>query len=277
MAGEDVTYAEDVIYEACGLLAARHNRFLTDAAIAMTKGYQTVRRRQIEDLYLGSYGIDMADFLSKGANYPTAAKRQSLLDQIDEYDLECEFLVAGFGPGINVPEIFQICNPGRYLPQGLLGYWAIGSGKVNAISYLARRNQNARLGFETSLYNAIAAKKLAERADGVGSPTSVYVIEASKPDVRWIKQPQLRAIVDIWNKEEAFIRPVNLKDRIKEIVPEPEQLPTLSETTPSSAELTPKPTQELSTPGKAESALETQNQDPWNLNSPFSTGAKLST
>src|SRR5579862_1790759 len=165
IAGDDVTYAEDVIGEAVALMDARHIKGLSDAALSTTKAYQNTRKIQIEQQFLSSYNIDLDAFLAKGPDFPTSSKRQSLIDEIEKYDLGCEFLVSGFMPGGKSPYIFQVCNPGRYVPQSLLGYWSIGSGNVNAITYLARRGQFSGLDYETSLYNAIAAKKLAEKAE----------------------------------------------------------------------------------------------------------------
>jgi len=234
MAGDDVTYAEDIISIACGSLEAKPTKSLPDAASAMTRAYQITRRRLIEDLYLSAYGLDMDGFLAKNADYPTPTKRQSILDEIDKFDLGCEFLIAGFSPNLDLPYIFQVCNPGRYIPQSLLGYWAIGSGTVNAITYLARRNQHGTHDLEASLYNAIAAKQLAEKAAGVGKNTVAYIMEFGKTEVRWLKQNEIKDISTMWIDEESDVRPANLSDRMKIILNPPQQsallaMPSVSE------------------------------------------------
>jgi hypothetical protein len=234
MAGDDVTYAEDVISEAAIQLGLKPTNSLADAAAAMTHAYQTIRRKQIEDSYLSAYGLDMAGFLAQSADYPTPTKRQSILDEIDKFNLGCEFVVAGFSPTTAVPYIFQVCNPGKYIPQSLLGYWAIGSGEVNAITYLARRNQHANDALESTLYNAIAAKKLAEKAAGVGKTTVAYIMEFGKTEVRWVKPQEIEDISIMWESEESYVRPTNLRDRMKTILNPPQQsalpaMPSVSE------------------------------------------------
>jgi hypothetical protein len=81
MAGDDVTYAEDVVSGARTILESKPSHELKDVALAMAKAYQAVRRSQIEEQHLSSYDLDMASFLAKGPDFPTPAKRQSILDR----------------------------------------------------------------------------------------------------------------------------------------------------------------------------------------------------
>lgn len=218
MAGDDVTYAETVITTAQQLIASKSTRELRDAAFSVGRAYQIVRRNVIEEEYLSPYNLDLDSFLSKGPDFPTASKRQSVLDEIAGFDLSCTFLVAGFSPSNSNPCIFEIVNPGKYVPRSSVGYWAIGSGDINVITYLARRNQKGSTDFATSLYNAIAAKKLAEKASGVGQNTHVYILEAGINGIKWVNSPQIAQIEEMWEKEEAHVRPSNLAKRVGEIV-----------------------------------------------------------
>jgi hypothetical protein len=221
LAGDDIAYAEDVITRARNNLKERSTTSLSDVVISITKAYKSVRIEQIEEQFLGSYNMDLSEFLAKGPDYPTPTRRQSLLDEIEKFDLGCEFLVAGFSSPTSGPYVFQIVNPGRYVPHSLVGYWAIGSGNINAITYLARRNQGTHSGFERSLYNAIAAKKLAEKAEGVGTKTTVYVLKRGENKVEFLKKGIIDAIVQMWEDEEAKVQPSNLKARIKAILNPP--------------------------------------------------------
>jgi hypothetical protein len=223
IAGDDVSYAEDVIALAVETCAGRASRNLADAAFSTTKAYQSVRREQIEQELLSSYNLTIEEFLGKSPDFPTPTKRQSLLDEIDHFDLGCEFLIAGFGDNRESPQIFQVKHPGRYVSRSLVGYWAIGSGSINAITYLARREQRVSRDFETSLYNAIAAKKLAEKADGVGEDTIVYVVQYGVKGVAWQEQEQVEEIVTMWRDEESLVRPANLESRVKQITQPPQQ------------------------------------------------------
>jgi len=221
LAGEDVTYAEDVIEQARKNIKSRGVSSQIDAVWSMVNAYKSIRIEQIEQRYLSSYNITVAEFLAKNPDFPTPTKRQSLLDDIDKFDLGCEFLVSGFPPTGSNPCIFQITNPGRYVPQSLQGYWAIGSGDANAITYLARRNQSDLRPFASSLYNAIAAKKLAEKAQGIGPDTIVYIMKHGGTQVEFLTTSQVDAIIKMWNEEEANVQPANLEDRVKKIMTPP--------------------------------------------------------
>ena len=107
-----------------------------------------------------------------------------------------------------------------------MGYYAIGSGDVNAVTYLARRNQHSICSFEESLFNAVAAKKLAEKAQGVNEVTVVLVMEAGNPKTKWLSPTQVKDIVKIWDEEESNIRPKDFKVRIKKIA-NPAELQTV--------------------------------------------------
>ena len=221
-AGDDVTYVEDVIGEARKIVAQGTQATGTAASNAMVQAYQAIRRQRIEETYLKTYGWDMAEFLRQGPEVPTASHRQYLLNEIDKFDLGCQFLVLGFStPTSKYPQIFEIDNPGRYVPRNIAGYAAIGSGWVNAFTYLARRNQGTSTHLGVSFYNAVAAKRLAEKALGVGGDTAAIIIERGQESVRWVGVNEVNAITTIWLNEEANIRPKDLDSRVQAILNPP--------------------------------------------------------
>jgi hypothetical protein len=219
-AGE-ITYAENVIDEAQRLLS-QETVTAKKAATAMTQSYQSVRRARLEEQYLGTYGWTMQQFLEQGPDVPSPTHRQYLLDSFDRYDLGCQFLVAGFSAhDSQFPTIFEVDNPGIYVDRSIVGYAAIGSGANSAITYLASHSQQNIDPLWISLYNAIAAKRVGERAPGVGNETTALILSRGQDhpeDVRWLQQEEATAINDIWEKEEANIRPHNLEQRIRSVI-----------------------------------------------------------
>lgn len=234
-AGADVSHAESV------MILARHKggggkgTNITDPGPHMVEAYQEVRRKQIEQLYLGTFGWTMTDFLQQGPDVPTPAQREYLLNEMVRFDLGCTFLVSGFSsPVSRRATIFEVHNPGQAIPQLITGYSAIGSGSLNAVAYLARRSQGDIMTLEESLYNAIAAKKLAEKALGVGGETEVIILERDKEDVDFLTGTQITEITKIWNDEEAYIRPRHLENRIAEILKPPAKSTEIANAKPAS-------------------------------------------
>lgn len=218
-AGNDISALQLVIGPASRAVKSKEDADESRVAIELVKAYQFIRRKQVEDQILSPFGIKIADFLKEGAKYFPPAQYSQLFYQIETFDLGFEILVAGFAKGrLTKPSIFHIQNPGTLRPDELLGFAAIGTGALNAISYLATKEQTPFDSFELSLYNGIAAKAMAEKALGVGPKTMVVYLEAGQENAKLLRDEQVRAIRKIWKKGEADVRPRNLQEKVKEIL-----------------------------------------------------------
>jgi hypothetical protein len=175
-------------------------------------------------MYLGTYGWTMQEFLQQGPDIPSAAHRQALLDAFDRYELGCQFLVAGFSSlSARHAIVFEVNNPGVYVNRSLINYSAIGSGSSNAIAYLSRQDQASTTPLSVSVYNAIVAKRLAEKAPGVGPETTAVILnrgQQSDHDVRWLSS-EVEDITRMWRQEEADMRPRELNNRMAAILNPP--------------------------------------------------------
>ncbi len=137
-------------------------------------GYQKARRKKIEELYLNPRGLSLDRFLEQG---------QSLLPQvamvIDEqlatYDYELEVLVAGVDS--EGAHIYKIENPGTAECFDTIGYHAIGSGEPHAIYSLVDCGHIHGATLQQCMWSVFEAKKLAERAPGVGVRGDFAIIE----------------------------------------------------------------------------------------------------
>jgi hypothetical protein len=218
-AGDDITHAMEVIHTA--QVALREEKGTLSAAVvsdAVSGAYHLIRKKQIEDIYLKTYDLTMGQFMREGKGYFPEIFHLDLLNDIKRYDLGCQFLVTGFESERSLfPNFFIVENPGTVSAYDEFGYAAIGSGSVNALAHLSRRNQRENTCFEQTLYNVIAAKRLAEKASGVGAQFTLVMQErgmaAQMPDLS-----KVTAIADIWRKEEEQFAPPDLINRIAEIM-----------------------------------------------------------
>jgi hypothetical protein len=220
VAGDDISLVDRIIIQARRIIRDKDNKYSSANVEAATReAYQAVRRGQIQDIYLSSYGWTIDQFLTQGHQVFPQNHYLSLLYEIERLNLQCQLLVSGFSSrqpdGLN---IFEIHNPGVLVPRfPLLGYAAIGSGTSNAIAYLARRDQNMGSSLAETIYNGIAAKHLAEKALGVGKDTVVMIVEPKKEKPTFLGYEQMRAIDKIWT-EEADIRPKEIQPRMEAIL-----------------------------------------------------------
>jgi len=223
-AGQDVSLAPDIIADAARALARTRaeNPGVNSKQVseAIKNSYQTFRRTRITDLYLSSYQWTLEYFLQNGLSLLGSSDFTSLRYQIDQYDLQCSFLVCGFdNDKTKSPKLFQIDNPGYLTPRTITGgYAAIGSGASNAVSYLDWRKQSTLTSLAISVYNGIAAKSLAESALGVGPGTAVVICEKGRERWRILSDDERNGIKDIWLNEEAKVRPRNMESRLNKIL-----------------------------------------------------------
>ncbi len=219
LAGNDVSMATPIIGTTRAKLQDSKDYSDSGVAGAIVDVYQQYRRQQIRHTFLSSFGWTLDEFLARGrASFPEG-HYLNLLYEIERFDLGCQFLVSGFrSKEALIPSMFFVNNPGVIIPDELTGYSAIGTGASNAISYLDRREQRAWLPLAESVYNGVAAKVLAEKALGVGTKTTVLIMERGIEEPTWVEDEQIEAIKEIWNKEEADIRPNNLKTRVSKIL-----------------------------------------------------------
>jgi hypothetical protein len=219
VAGDDITHARAVVGAA--QRALKDNKDTKKPSLVldvMTDSYHLIRRRQIEHRFLKTYDMSMEDFKAKGKKVFPESHHLNLLYEIERFDLGCQFLVSGFSSNSSKhPCFFMVENPGVASIYDDFGYCAIGSGSINAMAHLARRDQNWSTTYERSLYNGIAAKHLAERASGVGPDFTVVVEECGSATSYFPEDHITKAIAEIWKEEESVI-PRNLDQRIADIL-----------------------------------------------------------
>jgi 20S proteasome alpha/beta subunit len=94
------------------------------------------------------------------------------------YNLGLELLIAGIdGAGVNIA---VIANPGQIVALKKLGYAAIGSGAIHALSMFHLGGQDAQMSVAETLVNAYRAKCAADVAPGVGRETDMAIVSATE-------------------------------------------------------------------------------------------------
>jgi len=122
------------------------------------------------------------------------SQQQNVIQDWQQYDSGIEMLVSVFHPN-GSPLLFLVGpvdgNGGWVHPCQYPGYWAIGSGARNAISWLNYRQQQLGLRPLQSTYHAYEAKLMSSMAPTVNKNTEIavafadreYVLRADRPEV----------------------------------------------------------------------------------------------
>jgi len=138
------------------------------------EGYQSARRKKIEELFFSPRGLTIERYLAEGRNLiPEVAM---LLDQhLETYDYEVEVLVAGVDN--DGAHIYGIYNPGTTECFDALGHHTIGSGESHAAFSLIDGGHTHGGNLQETMFVVYEAKKVAERAPGVGHAEDFATIE----------------------------------------------------------------------------------------------------
>lgn len=141
--------------------------------------YQERRKEEIIENFLIPRGFkDFASFYQAQQHLlPDLAL--TIQTQIERYNYGLQILVAGFNGG--TAHIYEVNDPGTSRCFDSIGYHAIGSGLPHAMYTLISRNCNRDMSIEDALLIIYEAKKMAERAPGVGSnATDLCIINSTK-------------------------------------------------------------------------------------------------
>jgi hypothetical protein len=93
--------------------------------------------------------------------------------QTYQYVLQCEFLLIGFDTP-SEPHIYKIDQDGAYSLCDSTGFAAVGSGGWLAFLEMTKYAYSVHVGLNTAIPRVYFAKKVAERAAGVGRLTDIY-------------------------------------------------------------------------------------------------------
>lgn len=144
-----------------------------DIVEIIRKSYEEVRKKKMEEDILGKIGLSLKDFYA--GNQVISPQIVNLtVDAMAKYNYNLIILVAGVDD--SGPHIFRIDNPGRADPFDSIGYCAIGSGDLHAISTFIANDYDPNLDLDHIAAMTYEAKKRSEKAQGVGEESDLYII-----------------------------------------------------------------------------------------------------
>jgi len=219
MAGSDVTIASAITNRVLTKLVEKADSLeITDLISAFKEAYQEQLQTRATDLHLSRLKLTMEEFRTKGRRQLGSDVFDMLCDKIARVSFDLEFLVAGFdryGEG----HIFVISNPGVEDIYDRPGFWAIGSGRMSALSMLFYRGQRVITSLEQTVYHVCEAKFMAESATDVGKRTFLYIVSPPQKNkiVKW--DPSIDgSIRSAWEQEGAPKIPNGIIEKIKQTI-----------------------------------------------------------
>lgn len=165
--------------------------------------YQRIRKREIKEKILNPRGFsDFEDFY-KAQQVLNPDIVMTIQNQIDSYDYGLEILVAGRSG--NTAHIYGISDPGTSKCFDAIGFHAIGSGQPHAINTLIARGCHQDTSLQEALLIVYEAKKIAEKAPGVGANITDICIMTPKGIIEFPRNKidQLHEIYERWLRRES--------------------------------------------------------------------------
>ena len=165
--------------------------------------YQEIRKREITEKYLIPRGFDSFPDFYQAQRMLNPEITQRIQFQIEEYDYGLEILIAGIEKG--EAHIYEIFDPGTSKCFDSIGFHAIGSGVPHALNSLIARGCNQGTCPEECLITIFEAKKMAEKAPGVGCTlTNICFLCPKKGIVEFPqdKYDKLEQIFEGWVKDD---------------------------------------------------------------------------
>jgi hypothetical protein len=158
--------------------------------------YKQVRHQEIQDRVLGPRGIEDIEHFYHMQNHLNPDVAFGIQSQIDKYDYGLDILVAGATS--TAAHIYGIQDPGTSQCYDAIHFHAIGSGTPHALNALIARDCHQGFTIENAILAVYEAKRLAEKAPGVGSVTDMCIVSGA--GINTIPREQINEIEPIFQK-----------------------------------------------------------------------------
>lgn len=164
--------------------------------------YQRIRKSEIKEKILNPRGFNGFEDFYQAQRVLAPDILLMIQSEIDRYDYGLEILVAGISQGI--AHIYGISDPGTSKCFDAIGFHAIGSGLPHAINTLIARGCHQGISLQEALLIVYEAKKMAEKAPGVGANITDICIMTPKGIIEFPRDKisQLHKIYEKWVRKE---------------------------------------------------------------------------
>jgi hypothetical protein len=170
----------------------------TDIVLALRRGIGKYKREFAEAHVQSRLGITYDEFRTSGKSTLPEDLYRDVAWEIKNHYSNAELIVAGFLPPaslcqevseregrrvVGTPYIFKVSGDSALTCDD---FATIGSGGALAEASLLHRSQNLNHSLARTLYQVYEAKRLSERADGVGAKTRLIILY--QDSIRYIKE-----------------------------------------------------------------------------------------
>jgi 20S proteasome alpha/beta subunit len=192
---------------------------ISEVIECIKKCFANLRQRDIEERILKPKGFpDIQAFYGMQGSLVREVAL-SIQNDIDTYEYGLDVLVGGVDS--KGAHIFSVSDPGTSVAFDAIGYNAIGSGETHAITTLIANEYHEQFRLPEALLMAYQAKKIAERAPGVGSKITTIAVVTNKK-VRFLTAEETRDLDVVYAKrleaEEKWKREHDWGEELKKLV-----------------------------------------------------------
>jgi len=188
---DDILLAAEVLKRTKAKLLSSLSTRVDDITKTVCESYKECRQERIEEVFLKPRGLDL-HVLYREALCAKLPKELALaLDtNIANFDLRVQLIVAGVDEMGG--HIYIVSNPGISNCHDKIGYVAIGSGAMYAISTFILSNFSIDFGINQGVHYAFESKMSAEKAPGVGTGTNMAIITSK--GIRILTQQEIELL-----------------------------------------------------------------------------------
>ncbi|MCK4554727.1 hypothetical protein KAU19_07285 [Candidatus Parcubacteria bacterium] len=171
---------------------------LKNIILKIKKCYQEMREEKIIEYYLIPRGFDNFAKFYQSQRILNPEISQRIQFQIEEYNYGLEILIAGIED--EQAHIYEIFDPGTSKCFDSIGFHAIGSGVPHALNSLIARGCNQNTNLEECLIEIFEAKRMAEKAPGVGATLTNICILCPKKGITGFPKEEYGKLEQIYKK-----------------------------------------------------------------------------
>jgi len=195
-AGDALAYTE-LFYRVTGEIAKQRTPSVNEVVSKIKECYQERRKEEIIENFLIPRGFKDFTSFYQAQQHLLPELALTIQTQIEKYNYGLQILIAGLNG--KTAHIYEINDPGTSRCFDSIGYHAIGSGLPHAMYTLISRNCNHDMPLEEVLLITYEAKKMAERAPGVGSNvTDICIMNAT--NIYLSQREQIKELEPIYIK-----------------------------------------------------------------------------